>query len=81
MSDRNNFSSTQYGPSVTVGVAATLVIVVAASTVSFQAGIKYATAPAPAMRAIVLRQVNRLFAYAHNPSDAPGLSDELSKLC
>src|SRR4051794_28837160 len=55
MSERNSFSSTQYGPSVTVGVEGTQVS--AASTVSFQAGMKNAAAPALARKDSVVRRL------------------------
>src|SRR5689334_15346613 len=55
MSERNSFSSTQYGPSVTVGVEGTQVS--AASMVSFQAGINNAAAPALANKDSVVRRL------------------------
>ena len=45
MSERKSFSSTQYGPSVTVGVVGTHVIASAASTVSFHAGMNKEAPP------------------------------------
>src|SRR5437870_3883866 len=62
ISERKSFSSTQYGPSVTVGVGETHVIASAASTVSFQAGMNNAAPPAPARAASVLLRVIRFFA-------------------
>ena len=56
MSDRNSFSSTQYGPSVTVGVEGTHVMTSAASTVSFHAGINRSPVPAPASARSAVRR-------------------------
>src|SRR3954447_5403713 len=56
MSERKSFSSTQYGPSVTVGVLWTQARVSAASTVSFQAGTNQAAPPAPRSARRVVRR-------------------------
>src|SRR4051794_2766762 len=65
ISERKSFSSTQYGPSVMVGVDATHVMVSAASTVSFQAGMKYPAAPAPARVANTRRREIELTSFIY----------------